>query len=94
MQVSSTRRTTREVEGIVHRVDPISRELDIHSAGVAINCDVPRDCPITLRGERVKLRLIQPRDRVRILLLESDGSRVAEVIEVQPSPRPQQQQTT
>jgi hypothetical protein len=84
MHVPDTRRTTREVEGIVRRVDPICRELDVHIAGTAISCDVPRDCPITLRGERVKFRLLQPQDRVRIVLTESDGSRIAEAIDVQP----------
>lgn len=84
MSVSNTRRTTREVEGVVGRVDPITREIGVHTAGSEINCDVPRDCLITLRGERVKLRLLQPRDRVRVRLTESNGNQIAEAIEVQP----------
>ena len=84
MHVPEPRRITREVEGIIRRVDPISRELDVHIADTAICCDVPSNCPITLRGERVKFRLLQPQDRVRIVLTESNGSRVAEAIDVQP----------
>jgi hypothetical protein len=37
-----------------------------------------------LRGERVKLRLIQPQDRVRVKYTEYSGARVADTIEVRP----------
>ena len=49
-----------------------------------VSLDVRPDCVITLRGERVKLRLIQPRDRVRVEYTEHPGARVADTIEVQP----------
>ena len=41
------------------------------------------DCVITLRGERVKLRLIQPRDWVRVKHTEHFGACVADAIKVQ-----------
>ena len=39
-------------------------------AGLAV-FDVPSSCPISLRGEPIKLRLIQPRDRVRVAFSRS-----------------------
>lgn len=74
------------IEGDIRRIDPIGRELDVHAAGTAVSFDVPPGCPITLRGERVKLRLLQPRDRVRVSYTEAHGRRVADGIEVQPEP--------
>src|SRR5262245_50922032 len=50
------------IEGEVCRVDPIGRELNVYATGIAVSFDIPLGCPITLRGERVKLRLLQPRD--------------------------------
>jgi hypothetical protein len=58
--------------------------VELHAEGVTINLDIPPNCVITLRGERVKLRLIQPRDRVRVKYVEHLGARVADAIEVQP----------
>ena len=84
MQVPNARRVSEEIEGIVRRVDPVGREVEVHVAGIPVSLDVRSDCVITLRGERVKLRLIQPRDRVRVKYTERSGARVAAAIEVQP----------
>jgi hypothetical protein len=73
-----------EIEGVVRRVDPTGREVEVQIADTPISFDVRPDCVVTLRGERVKLRLIQPRDRVRVAYTERRGSRVADAIEVQP----------
>jgi hypothetical protein len=58
--------------------------VEVHVSGTTVSFDVPPVCVITLRGERVKLRLIQPRDRVRVAYTESRGVRVAVAIDVQP----------
>lgn len=84
MQRPNACRPITEIDGVVRRVDPIGREVELHAEGVAINLDIPPNCVITLRGERVKLRLIQPRDRVRVKYVEHFGTWVADAIEVQP----------
>ena len=69
------------IEGTVLSVDTVNRELTVLSRAVRVAFDVPPGCPIVLRGERVKLRLVQPGDRVRVT---ADGPRVASAVEVQP----------
>jgi hypothetical protein len=89
MQLLNACRLTGVINGIVRRVDPVSREMEVHVAGTPVNFDIRPGCIITLRGERVKLRLIQARDRVRVTYTECPGTCVADAIEVQPgSPAP------
>lgn len=89
MQIQNPGPPAFQADGVVRRVDPVGREVEIHVAGTAVHFDVRPGCVITLRGERVKLRLIQPRDRVRVAYTEARGARVADAIEVQPgSPAP------
>lgn len=85
MQSPNPHRSTSRLDGVVSRVDPVCRELDVRATGAAVRIDVPPDCPITLRGERVKLRLLQPQDRVRVFYAERHDGRVASRIEVQPT---------
>jgi hypothetical protein len=85
VQTPNACRPAASTEGIVGRVDSVGRELDVHVAGTAVRFDVPPGCLVTLRGERVKLRLLQPRDRVRVAYTEAHGRQIAEVIEVQPT---------
>ena len=73
-----------EINGVVRRIDPVSREGEFHTEGVTISLDIPLNCIITLRGERIKLRLIQPRDRVRVSYTEHQGTRAAGAIDVLP----------
>jgi hypothetical protein len=72
------------VRGIVQLVDTVQRELTVlmHN-GLAV-VDIPPDCPIVLHGERIKLRMVQPRDHVRIRLAEGDTLPTAKAVEVQP----------
>ncbi|HVK08386.1 MAG TPA: hypothetical protein VM597_06370 [Gemmataceae bacterium] len=84
MQSPNGCRPTLQTDGVVRRVDPVGREVVVHVAGTPVSFDVRPGCVITLRGERVKLRLIQPRDRVRVAYTESQGARVADAIEVRP----------
>jgi hypothetical protein len=84
MRIASDYRPIVHIDGVVGRVDPVSREVEVHAGGTTVSIDVRPDCIITLRGERVKLRLIQPRDRVRVAYAEYQGARVANALEVQP----------
>jgi hypothetical protein len=79
----TSRQFARESRAVVHRVDPVNRELTALVDGSAVSVYVPPDCDIFLRGERVKLRLVQPRDRVRLVYAPDAGAIVARRIEVQ-----------
>ncbi|QEL17508.1 hypothetical protein [Limnoglobus roseus] len=82
MRGPSERRSIENTEGTVRRVDPVGRVVEVRVGGVTINFDVRPDCVITLRGERVKLRMLEPRDRVRVTYTEYQGTRVADAVEV------------
>jgi hypothetical protein len=84
MQGPNGTQAVLQTDGVVRRVDPVSREVVVHVAGVPVSFDARPGCVVMLRGERVKLRLIQPRDRVLVAYTESQGIRVADAIEVQP----------
>jgi hypothetical protein len=84
MRIQNASRLPLLANGVVRRVDPVGREMDVHVAGTSVNFDVRPDCVITLRGERIKLRLVQPRDHVRVAFTECWGTRIADAIEVQP----------
>ena len=73
-----------EAEAVIHRVDPVNRELAALVEGVLVTIDVPPACEVILHGERIKLRMVQPRDRVRVTYSESANSIVARAIEVLP----------
>lgn len=72
------------VRGIVQHVDIVQRELTILLKDGPEVIDVPPDCPIVLHGERIKLRLIQPRDHVKIRFAYCDTLSEAISVEVQP----------
>jgi hypothetical protein len=82
----TSNRTAPELrsEGTVCRVDTINRELAVRAGAAQVVFDVPPGCPITLNGERVKLRLIQPHDRVEVHYVRARGLRVARAITVRP----------
>src|SRR5918911_1609718 len=84
MQRPSSRKPALGAEAVVHRVDPVNRELTALVGGVLVNIYVPPGCEVVLRGERVKLRMVQPRDHVRVTYTELDGFLLAREIEVQP----------
>lgn len=52
------------VEGVLQGVDLLNRIVTVHRGRTAMTFDVPPACEVLLNGERVKLRLLQPRDRV------------------------------
>jgi hypothetical protein len=54
------------VEGVARRIDAVARELTVDAGGALVAIDVPPGCPITLRGERIRFRMLLPLDRVRV----------------------------
>lgn len=82
MHVPSNHRPTVHVDGVVRRVNPVGREVEVRVGGAVVSFDVRSDCVVTLRGERVKLRMIQPQDRVRVTYTEQQGTRIADAVEV------------
>lgn len=71
------------VEAVVHRIDPVNRELYAIVAGVPVTFYVPPDSEVILRGERVKFRMIQQNDRLSLSCTEIAGAIAARSIEVQ-----------
>jgi hypothetical protein len=71
-----------EIEGVLQAVDPINRELRVQHDGGSSTLDVPPNCTIVLNRERVKLRLLQPTDHVRVMFTRLRGRPTARRIEV------------
>jgi hypothetical protein len=91
MHVTGPSDGTVRADGVVVNVDSVNRELTVRFADGLRQIDVPPGCPVTLRGERVRFRLVQARDHVRVTYLGGRTSRVASAIEVRsglPSPAP------
>lgn len=78
---------SQEFDAVVRDVDPITRQVLVIVNGVPESVYVPPDCTVLLRGERVKLRIIQPRDRVRMRVQDVPGTTVAKAIEVRTDSR-------
>lgn len=83
MSLSKQSNAILHTEGLVEQIDAINRELLVLSAGTSRILDVPPGCPVMLHGERVKFRMIQPRDRVKIRYIRCCGRLVAQAIDVQ-----------
>jgi hypothetical protein len=84
MQSSESTSRALQSAGVVHGVDTINRELAVFINGDLLTFDVPVNCKIVLHDERVRLRLVQPRDRVKITYEGHGRSLVAREIEAQP----------
>jgi hypothetical protein len=84
MQMSDTPAPTLQAEGAVCRVNTISRELDLFTNGGRAIFDVPPDCAIILRGDRIRLRMVQARDIVRVTYTVAGGHYAARTIDVLP----------
>lgn len=82
MQIRNGTRPVHHADGVVRTVDAVGRELHVVVAGASVNFDVGPECVVTLRGERVKLRMIQPWDRVRVAYTRAPGALVAAAVEV------------
>jgi hypothetical protein len=84
MIIPNDERHAGEMHGILGRVDLVCRQVEVCVDGNSICLDVRPDCAITLRCERIKLRMLQPRDHVRVQFTENRGTFVADAIDVQP----------
>jgi hypothetical protein len=86
MDMHSTEHTAQALQsvGMVHRVDTIGRELAVWVSGDLLTFDVPIGCALVLHGERVRLRMVQPRDRVQVTYASRGSLLVALAIDVQP----------
>jgi hypothetical protein len=82
MQTSDTPVPVLLAEGTVRHVDVINRELVLDADGARVTFDVPPGCPIVLRGEPVRLRVLQPRDRVRVGYVVRQGRPAARAVDV------------
>jgi hypothetical protein len=80
--LNSAQQRSAQFDGMVLRVDLINRELVVFVEGDLVNIFVPVDCKVVLRGERVKLRLLHSRDRVRVTFTRRGDTIVAQAIEV------------
>jgi hypothetical protein len=75
----------KSAEGAVQRLDTVAREIVVMlPTGLAV-FDVPCACAVLLRGEPIKLRVIQPGDQVKVTFTERQGSKIAQMLEVPPS---------
>jgi hypothetical protein len=77
MRTSDTPAPSLQAQGTVCRVNTISRELDLFMNGGRSVLDVPPDCAIILRGERVRLRMVQARDIVRVTYVVGINPQIA-----------------
>jgi hypothetical protein len=69
-------------EGTLQNVDLIAREMSVRVDGSVMAFDLPPDCTVLLNQERVKLRLLQPTDRVRVTFWDTNGRHQARLVEV------------
>jgi hypothetical protein len=71
-----------EARGRLLRLDTLNRELTLLVGEAAVELDVPPSCPVVLNGQAVRLRLLQPQDRLRVTYHPALGRGVARHIEV------------
>lgn len=83
MLASGVSTSPQVAEGPIQVVDLVSRTVAVllHQEGFLI-FDVPPDCEVRLNGERVKLRLLQPGDRVQIVFCRKRGILAARSLNV------------
>jgi hypothetical protein len=70
--------------GTVQSVDPLGREIVVLLPAGREVLYVPPDCPIYLRGERIKLRIAQSRDEVRVTFAREGSALVVKKLEIWP----------
>ena len=73
------------LRGIVERIDLVERELSVRLATGHAQVHVPPGCPVLLRGEPVKLRLVQQGDDVVIAVAKTHDRLAATLLLVQPN---------
>jgi len=78
-------RPDRIVEGTIQSVDTLGREIAVLLPSGLEVFYVPPDCPTYLRGERIKLRIVQSQDEVRVTLKDHCGIVVVKLLEIWPT---------
>jgi hypothetical protein len=66
VRTATTDATPEVAYGVLQRIDLIAREVTVRQETGPVTYTAPPDCQVLLNGERVKLRMLQPRDRVRV----------------------------
>lgn len=80
MRVSEAQNTLA-VEGAIQQIDLTNRAMTVREEKSMMAFDVPPACTVRLNGERVKLRMLQPRDHVSIRYGGTPNGLVAQSIE-------------
>lgn len=70
------------MRGVIETVDLVGREVQLSAQGQQVCFDVPVVCPIIMHDDRVRLRMLQPRDTVEVTYTWEGGQAVAQSIEV------------
>jgi hypothetical protein len=78
----STNPTVYQARGSLVRVDTFNRELTLLVGGAVLDLDVPPSCAIVLNGQAVRLRLLQPQDRLLVAYEPGLGRGIARRIDV------------
>lgn len=75
--------TSERLQGIIQNVNLLERDVTVSTRiGTAV-VDIPPGCPVYLHGERIKLRMLQPKDIVSIAFVRRDERLIAQKVEVQ-----------
>jgi hypothetical protein len=71
-----------QMDAVVQWIDPVNREVGVLVTGCLVTFYAPPGCPIVLRGEKVKLRLLQRGDRLRVTFDRTADGLIARTIDV------------
>ncbi len=93
MLVSGVSTSPMVAEGTIQRIDLVGRTVAVLLPHGLRIFDVPPRCEIRLNGERVKFRLLQSGDRVRIPYFRKRGILAALTLEVA-TRRPEREDTS
>ena len=82
MRPDPTDDVAHEISGVIGELDVPGRRLTVLVNGAPMEFDVAPDCTVWLHEDRVKLRLLQPRDYARVDYTDSAEGPVAHAIRV------------
>jgi hypothetical protein len=81
MRVAITDAAPEVAHGEIQLIDLIGREVTLRQESRLTRYSISANCEVLLNGERVKLRMLQPRDHVRVAYRRRGESRIALSIE-------------
>lgn len=82
MIASGTSTSPHTSQGLLQQVELLDRSVTVVFESGPMMFDVPPACEVLLNGERVKLRMLQPRDHVTITYCRRQGLLTALRLEV------------